>query len=395
MLVDANARGSGKGLLVDTIAIITTGRPISRSPQPRDDDELRKHITSIARAGTPAALIDNITGKFTYRSFDAALTCEGRWADRILGQTARREWPLPTVWFLTSNNAALSSDTARRVLPIRLLSDAEHPEDRRDFAHSDLKSWIVGERPRLVCAALTILRAYHEAERPQTEMVPWGSFVEWGRMIRQCLVWLGLPDPVHARHELRERADVDRGAIATVLCEIEQCTPDGTVISAAELLKHSAGRAELRAAIDELSPPRAGVDLTAQRLGSLLRSLRDRVVDGLRLEGHIGHGGALRWRVREVHSSPEGVDRHHRHQRHQAAPLPGDDGDIGEDETPRGEADNCEKQPNGADADVDANQPAPPPAHPRRERAELVGGTLQVRSRPGEGTRLIVEVQGG
>jgi putative DNA primase/helicase len=118
--VDANSAGAGKGKLVDACEIIANGRPIPRTPQPRDDDELRKQITAIAIAGAPAVLIDNVTGKFAYRSLDAALTCNGYWAERILGRSERREWPLRTVWFLTANNASLSSDTLRRSLPIRL-----------------------------------------------------------------------------------------------------------------------------------------------------------------------------------------------------------------------------------------------------------------------------------
>ena len=42
VLVDANARGSGKGLLVDCISMIATGHPIARSPQPKEDEEMRK-----------------------------------------------------------------------------------------------------------------------------------------------------------------------------------------------------------------------------------------------------------------------------------------------------------------------------------------------------------------
>jgi len=334
VVVDANTRGSGKGLLVDTIAIITTGRPISRSPQPREDDEMRKHITAAAIGGTPAILIDNITGKFSYRSFDAAITCNGTWSDRVLGRSERRVLPLHAVWFITSNNAAFSSDTARRVLPIRLMTEVEHPEDRRDFRHPDLLAWVSAERPRLACAALTILRAYHAADRPQTDLLPWGSFENWSALIRQCIVWLGLTDPVAARAELRERADADRDAILSLLTEMEQLA--GADISAAELLERSASHPDLRAALDELCPPRPGEDRpSTQRIGALLRSLRDRVVDGRRLEGRPGHGRALRWRVSKCPDSGTGKNTHHPHHPH---PGNGECGEYGEDDTRPGGA---------------------------------------------------------
>ena len=61
ILVDANARGSGKGLAVDTIAMIAMGDPMPRSPQPKEDEEMRKSVTAAAVADTPAILIDNVT----------------------------------------------------------------------------------------------------------------------------------------------------------------------------------------------------------------------------------------------------------------------------------------------------------------------------------------------
>jgi putative DNA primase/helicase len=336
VVVDANARGSGKGLLVDTIAIITTGHPISRSPQPKNDDELRKHITAAAIADTPAILIDNVTGKFSYPSFDAAITCNGLWSDRILCRSERRVLPLNTVWFVTSNNAALSSDSARRMLPIRLLSQVEHPEDRRDFRHSDLLAWTTERRPRLAQSALTVLRAYHVAGRPAaTNLESWGSFEAWSALIRQCVVWLALPDPLGARAELRERADVDRDAIRTLLVIIDESFK-GAEITAAELMDRSAALPELRAALDELCPPRPGEERpTVQRIGVLLRSLRDRVVDGRRLEGRPGHAGAAHWRVTRPNSD-DGFDTHHTHHPHQGNGECGEDGEDGEDATRRG-----------------------------------------------------------
>src|SRR5262249_7092174 len=50
-LVDANVRGAGKGLLVDTIATIITGRRATVATYTGDDEELRKRITSLALGG--------------------------------------------------------------------------------------------------------------------------------------------------------------------------------------------------------------------------------------------------------------------------------------------------------------------------------------------------------
>ncbi len=44
-------------------------------------------------------------------------------------------------------------------------------------------------------AALTILRAYHVAGRPDQKLPSWGSFTVWSELIRGALVWTGLADP--------------------------------------------------------------------------------------------------------------------------------------------------------------------------------------------------------
>lgn len=293
IVIDANVAGSGKGLLADTIATIGTGAPLARKPQPGSDEEMRKYILSVAIAGTPLVLLDNCTGKVSYRSLDAALTCEGRWEDRVLGKSESRTLPLRAIWLLTANNAALGYDLMRRALPIRLASDHEHPEDRTDLRQRDLVTWLRRERSRLVRAALTCLRAYYVAGAPERDLVPWGSYAAWSRLIRQTVVWLGLPDPIEARHDLRARADVDREAIVAIYDALGRLG-GGT---AAGLRDAAVRDADLHAALVELAG--GGDELpTVRRIGTVLRGLVGRVIAGRRLErAGAAHGHTTRWRI--------------------------------------------------------------------------------------------------
>src|SRR5262249_3821214 len=119
-LFDANAPGTGKTMLVDTISLIVTGREMSRTAFPETDEELRKRITSVALAGDRLMLFDNIASTFGGPSLDAALTGT-TWRDRILGRSEMTtEMPLYTVWHATGNNVALGGDICRRVVPCRL-----------------------------------------------------------------------------------------------------------------------------------------------------------------------------------------------------------------------------------------------------------------------------------
>ena len=295
--VEANTPGTGKGLVIDAATLIGTGRQIARSPQPTDDAEMGKQILSVAIAGTPAVLFDNCTGKFAFRSLDAALTCNGTWSDRVLGSNRRPELPLRTQFALTGNNVALGSDTCRRALYIRLCSDLENPEDRTDFQHADLLGWIAKERPRLAKACLTILRAYVVAGQPRAEppLAAWGSFERWSGLIRQAVVWTGQPDPWLARKELRNRADVDRASLIA-LFEFIAMTPAGLTV--VELIEGAKSDPEVQATLCELCPPARGSDVpTSRQVGYRLRACCDRVIDGRRLEATKAGGGKNRWRI--------------------------------------------------------------------------------------------------
>ena len=59
--VRSNTRASGKGLLVDAISIISTGRTAPHWPQVLDEDEDRKRLLTIALSGDPCCHIDNVT----------------------------------------------------------------------------------------------------------------------------------------------------------------------------------------------------------------------------------------------------------------------------------------------------------------------------------------------
>ncbi len=192
-LVDANVRAAGKGLLLNCISRIITGESFTVTTYTGDEDELRKRITSLVLAGDRLVLFDNLEGKFSNAVLDAALTGTA-WKDRVLGGNRMAEAPLYMTWYATGNNVAVAADTARRICHIRLESPNEKPEERNNFRHSDLLTWVGENRNRLLKAALTILRAYCAAGRPDQHLPAWGSFEGWSRLVRSAVVWVGLPE---------------------------------------------------------------------------------------------------------------------------------------------------------------------------------------------------------
>ncbi len=298
-VIDANCRGSGKTLLADTMSLIARGRPAPRMTFPRDAEELRKRITSLALTGENLVLLDNIDGRLGNATLDAALTAT-TWSDRPLGQTAIVTLPLSIVWVATANNALLSPDTARRSLHIRLETPIENPEERGDFRRPDLKAWIRENRRQLVRAALVVLRGYFNAGSPERELTTIGSFEQWARVVRQLVVWCGLPDPCSTREELASTADRDTEALKLFIAGWEEIDPrrqGETIADALKFLKSRPNEFDtLRSAILELVPPKRGDFPNSRSVSMRLHHMRRRVVGDKYLDSKRSNKGA-KWAV--------------------------------------------------------------------------------------------------
>ena len=290
-LIDANVRGAGKSLLADIVATIVSGRDAARMSYTRNEEELRKAITSTALGGAQTVLIDNVSGAFGDPTLDRALTTK-LWKDRLLGKNVEVVVPLQITWYATGNNIQLAGDLPRRCLHIRLESDQERPEDRspETFKHHPLVPWVESQRGRLLPAALTLLRGWWDAGRPQSKIPGWGSFEGWTDVVRQCLVWLDLPDPFETRENLETSSDVEAAAVTLLLAGLDELlrVPElGGEATAAGMLQalEQAQPDEfstLRQAFTELVPRlKPGQLPTSRQLGFLLRGHRDRYLEDL------------------------------------------------------------------------------------------------------------------
>jgi hypothetical protein len=299
---DANCPGTGKSLLADMIAVIATMRSMGRTAFPGTDEELEKRITSIALAGDRLILFDNVEAgqPFGGASLDSALTGT-TWKGRILGRNEMTpDLPLHTVFFATGNNLLLKGDARRRVIPCRLETGEEKPEERENFKYPNLLEHVRDNRPRLVCDGLTILRAYAVAGGPQESLPAFGSYEAWTRLIRQAVFWLMGADPWATRENLRasDPALTNLSALLEGWAELPGGKTGVTIGEMLRMLNDPNHRDEfltLRGALMEWSRndklPGTGA------IGYKLRSFRRRVVEGRSMDAETGHGGIQRWRV--------------------------------------------------------------------------------------------------
>lgn len=282
-LFDANQPRVGKTRLAEMVCEIATGRSPTpqAAPTGRDaDSEMQKTITGIARAGVPIVFFDNVKGKLGGPSLELAITAK-RWSARILGESRTYEGRLMLTWLATSNNAQLTPDMHGRTLLIRIKNTHESPEKRTGFKYPSIMRHVREHRDEYLQAALTILRAWHVAGRPEYDLTPWGSFEEWGEVIRNAVIFAGGADPCIAREGLID-ADSETRAAKAVMAN----WPEGRFLSSSEIAR---GLKEGKINTGDITDDGRGL---ADALGELLTSRkprgigyqlgnwRDRVVDG-------------------------------------------------------------------------------------------------------------------
>jgi hypothetical protein len=317
IVVDKNIRGSGGTLLIDVISTILTGRQMPRTAQAEDEAEERKRITTLLLAADPMVLIDNVgAGGLGSAALDALIT-GAVWKDRILGGNEQVALANRTTWFASGNNIVFRTDTARRCLRVRMASLLENPEAREDFLHPELLPWVKEHRGELLCAALTILRAFCVAGRPRTPLPQWGSFEAWSALVRAALVWCGETDPGLARGAADETIDTEKQTLIDLICGWREIDPNGEGMTIRDVLARFTEDA-LRA--KDPTTGRGVRPLAYQRLRSLfmpggrllsaetistkyMRRCKDRVWNGLAIGSRSDRTNTGVWFVQKVEAT--------------------------------------------------------------------------------------------
>jgi hypothetical protein len=302
---DASTRGSGKTLAADVVSLLALGE-CGRCTYSDDPEEFRKVLDGYAHAAARLVVIDNVVGPIDSATLNAYVTSNGKIEIRILGRTGQHSIPWTGVIVLTGNNLDPRGDLIRRILVARLEPDCERPESRTDFRHGNLRTYVTNSRPRLVCAALTMLRAYCLAGRPDVGIGTWGSFEAWAELIPAAIRWAGGPNVLDARPESDASMDPETGALSMLLAMLPRLSggvPMKTRDVVATLYPESGrggapdGYDDLREAIETLTRTRSGTTPNGRALGDAFRRYRGRWIDGRSLVSMgNGHNG-LMWTV--------------------------------------------------------------------------------------------------
>lgn len=304
--ISAHAAGSGKSTLGRIAARMSTGRDPAFMTFRDDPVELAKIIFAALLEGDQQIAIDNIDVPVSGAELAVILTSP-MYRGRVLGQSATATVPTNVVLSMNGNNLEIRGDLTRRVVVIQLDPSCENPAER--VFDSDPIQEVTDCRSAYVNAALTIMAGYISSGE-RVDVRPFGSFEEWSRLVREPLVWLGLPDPVDSIRTL-EAADPERTQLNAMLQTVsaaygtrefkagelvtaasakqQQRTLDGGVVLTVE--QATALREALQAVCE-----RNG-ELSHKALGRWLERVKGRIGSGLKFEKTRQVGGSTMWRA--------------------------------------------------------------------------------------------------
>jgi hypothetical protein len=285
---DAAEAGSGKGLACSIVTLIVTGNRATAITVGDSEIEFRKLLFSALLANDQVIVFDNLTRPLEGPSLNSCLT-EKTITDRVLGVSQTATVPTNALLLANGNNLAVKGDTHRRIIAARI--DAGERPEERTFKRPNVLRYVEENRPALVAAGLTVLRAYEVAGRPVVEKLPeFGSFEDWSARVRGALVWLGESDPCLTRERFK-LYDTERAGLGALLRALHALRGEKW-FRVNELIQMDFD-APLHTALEEV-----GLSTNAQSIGTYLARNEGKAVDGLRLDA--GHDKRAKVRIYRV-----------------------------------------------------------------------------------------------
>jgi len=296
-VASASTPGTGKSFLWDVAAAPSMGQPMPVIAAGRTEEETEKRLGAAVIAGQPLVSLDNVNGGL---GGDALCQIIERpiVEVRVLGLSELRRIESRATIYATGNNIQVMGDATRRVLVSRLDANMEQPHTRQ-FKRDPLAE-VLADRGRYVAAALTVVRAYIVAGRPD-KAPRLASFGDWSDTVRSALIWLGCSDPVATMERAREDDPllaIARAVFGSWAAHVG--TGLETARTAADLLEMAdvmppAGSvlAAFKEAIYGAASNRGRPD--TRTLGKWLSRHKGRIIGGHRLESLPNNQGAKWW----------------------------------------------------------------------------------------------------
>ena len=237
-LIESSMNGSGKGKLASVMLTPFLGKAISVIPDPKNEEELIKELTTALLAAKPVIVLDNFDRVFS-AGIAAALTAS-IWDKRVLGGQTSADVEVRSQFVMTGKNVQMATEIGRRCVRIRLTPTTDRPEERHDFKHEEIEGYALANRAEIIRAAHVIVRWWLQQGRPKAEHKrKLGSYESWSAVMGGLLECAGYQDFLANHREFVSSADVERNGRSEFFAtwyDWSQLEPGREWVSASDLM---------------------------------------------------------------------------------------------------------------------------------------------------------------
>lgn len=217
-LFEASRPRSGKDLLFKCAEVIAHGRSAHRITLAENPEENEKRIGTGLLAGHTTLIFGDV--KHLGSPLLLSLITEGHnVVVRMLGTNTAIPVPRTLTLGANANNVTFNvPDLVPRTIALRLDPPTDSPETAPHAKdQSELLAHFAQHRSSMLAAVFNALRGFLRRKRdPETEPrgIPCGSFPEWGRLVRDCLLYYGFADVLESQARLKKQVPVgEQGAL--------------------------------------------------------------------------------------------------------------------------------------------------------------------------------------
>jgi hypothetical protein len=299
--VRAPVMGSGKSFLCKLATAIATPAPPSPVSFPDSEEECGKLLLALLLKSPAVIEFDDLsTDLLPFDKLKTAITEESI-SGRILGVSKDATVSTRTLFLSSGNNVGPIKDMCRRVLTINIDPMCATPATRH-FKRPNLLNEVRTHRGKFVSDALTIVKAWALAGRPESDAAPLASFSDWSGYCRHSLMWLGLPDPVATL--FAQMSDDPDAELLGRLMQAWLAELGAAAAGVRDLVARAefAPGGELSSVVREIAEERGG-GINRNRLGWWIKRHEGRFVDERRIiPDKTAGGNAKVWRIVSVSS---------------------------------------------------------------------------------------------
>jgi hypothetical protein len=128
------------------------------------------------------------------------------WQGRLLGINRMVTLPNHSVLIGTGNNVRMTSELAKRTVPIILQPESDAPEERTGFVHANISTHVLERRREALACLLGMVELWRRDGTPEGTM-RLGGFDAWAKLVGGVMASMGYTDWLANRKRWLRDAD--------------------------------------------------------------------------------------------------------------------------------------------------------------------------------------------